>query len=266
MSSKNARVTTVRLRQMKQRGDKISMLTAYDFTMARLLDNAGVDILLVGDSLGMVVQGHETTIPVTLQQMIYHGEMVARAAQRAMVVVDLPFPHGQLGVRQTLRAAAQVIKRTGCQAVKLEGGAEQAETIRAMANAGIAVIAHVGLRPQSVHALGGYRVQRDADRLMGDARAAESAGAFCVLMECVPQDLARQVTQELSVPTIGIGAGPNCDGQVLVTNDMLGLVADRVPKFVRSQTDLASQISEAVSRYNSAVRDGSFPGPLESFD
>jgi 3-methyl-2-oxobutanoate hydroxymethyltransferase len=251
---------------MKQRGEKISMLTAYDFTIAKLLDNAGVDMLLVGDSLGMVVQGHETTIPVTLQQMIYHGEMVARAAERAMVVVDLPFPHGQLGVRQTLQVSARIIKRTGCHAVKLEGGAEQAETIRAMVDAGIAVIAHVGLRPQSVHALGGYRVQRDAEKLLKDARAAESAGAFCVLMECVPQDLARQVTRELTVPTIGIGAGADCDGQVLVTNDMLGLVVDRVPKFVRSQTNLAQQISEAVSRHNSAVRDGSFPGPHESFD
>lgn len=266
MSSKSARVTTIRLRQMKQRGDRISMLTAYDFTMAKLLDNAGVDMLLVGDSLGMVVQGHETTIPVTLQQMIYHGEMVARAAQRAMVVVDLPFPHGQLGVRQTLRVAAGIMKRTGCQAVKLEGGANQVDTIRAMVDAGIAVIAHVGLRPQSVHALGGYRVQRDADKLLTDAHSAESAGAFCVLMECVPQDLAKQVTQELSVPTIGIGAGADCDGQVLVTNDMLGLTVDRVPKFVRSQTNLALQITEAVSRYNSSVRDGTFPGPNESFD
>jgi 3-methyl-2-oxobutanoate hydroxymethyltransferase len=266
MNNKIARVTTVRLRQMKQRGEKISMLTAYDFTMSKLLDNAGVDMLLVGDSLGMVVQGYDTTIPVTLKQMIYHGEMVARASQRAMVVVDLPFPHGQLGVRETLKVAAKVMKRTGCQAVKLEGGAEQAETIRAMVDAGIAVIAHVGLRPQSVHALGGYRVQRNAEKLLSDARTAESAGAFCVLMECVPRELAKQVTQELSVPTIGIGAGPDCDGQVLVTNDMLGLAVDRVPKFVRSQTNLAEQITEAVGRYNSAVRDGSFPGPNESFE
>lgn len=251
---------------MKQRHEKISMLTAYDYTMAKLLDLAGVDMLLVGDSLAMVVQGHDTTIPVTLEQMIYHGQMVARAAQRAMVVVDLPFPHGQLGVNRTLRVAAKVMKKTGCQAVKLEGGAEQAETIRAMVDAGIAVIAHVGLRPQSVNALGGYRVQRDGDRLMNDARAAESAGAFCVLMECVPRELAKQVTNALSVPTIGIGAGPDCDGQVLVTHDMLGLTVERVPKFVRSQANIAEQISAAANRYNQAVRDGSFPGPEESFE
>lgn len=266
MSSKTVRVTTLRLRQMKQRGEKISMLTAYDFTMAKLLDLAGVDILLVGDSLGMVVQGHDTTIPVTLAQMIYHGQMVARAAERAMVVVDLPFPHGQLGVSRTLRVAAKVMKKTGCQAVKLEGGAEQAETIRAMVDAGIPVIAHVGLRPQSVHALGGYRVQRDAQRLIGDAQAAEAAGAFCVLMECVPRELAKQVTSQLSVPTIGIGAGAECDGQVLVTNDMLGLTVDRVPKFVRPQTNLAQQITLAVNQYNSAVREGSFPNNEESFE
>lgn len=266
MNAKPVRVTTLRLRQMKQRGEKISMLTAYDYTMSKLLDLAGVDMLLVGDSLGMVVQGHDTTIPVTLEQMIYHGQMVARAAVRAMVVVDLPFPHGQLGVGRTLRVAAKVMKKTGCQAVKLEGGAEQAETIRAMVDAGIPVIAHVGLRPQSVHALGGYRVQRDADRLMTDARAAESAGAFCVLMECVPRDLAKQVTAALTVPTIGIGAGADCDGQVLVTHDMLGLTVDRVPKFVRSQANLAEQITGAVTKYNQAVRDGSFPGPDESFE
>lgn len=266
MNAKPVRVTTLRLRQMKQRGEKISMLTAYDFTMAKLLDMAGVDMLLVGDSLGMVVQGHDTTIPVTLEQMIYHGQMVARAAARAMVVVDLPFPHGQLGVGRTLRVAAKVMKKTSCQAVKLEGGAEQADTIRAMVDAGIPVIAHVGLRPQSVHALGGYRVQRDADRLMNDAKAAESAGAFCVLMECVPRELAKQVTSALSVPTIGIGAGADCDGQVLVTHDMLGLTVDRVPKFVRSQANLAEQITGAVTKYNQAVRDGSFPGPDESFE
>jgi 3-methyl-2-oxobutanoate hydroxymethyltransferase len=250
VTSKSTRLTTLRLRQMKERGQKISMLTAYDFTMAKLLDDAGVDVLLVGDSLGMVVQGHETTIPVTVAQMIYHGQMVARAAQRAMVVVDLPFPHGQLGVQATLRVAAKIVKKT----------------IGALVGAGIAVIAHIGLRPQSVHALGGYRVQRDGPRLLADAKAAEAAGAFCVLMECVPRTLAAQVTSELSVPTIGIGAGPDCDGQVLVTNDMLGLNVQKVPKFVRQYQDLAGRISEAVSQFNQAVRHGSFPDHNESFD
>lgn len=266
MNESPRRVTKTTLQQMKQRGDKIVMLTAYDFAMARLLDQAGVDMLLVGDSLGMVVQGHETTIPVTLNQMIYHGSMVVRAALRAMVVVDLPFPHGQLGVNATLRVAARILKRTGCQAVKLEGGAQQSETIRALVSAGIPVIAHVGMRPQSVHSLGGYRVQRDVEPLMHDARAAESAGAFCVLMECVPAKLAKIVTESLQVPTIGIGAGPHCDGQVLVTNDVLGLTPGKIPKFVRKQIDLSSQISRAIGNHNQSVRDGTFPSPNESFE
>ena len=258
-------VTVSTLKKMKESGERISMLTAYDFTMATLLEQAGVDVLLVGDSLGMVVQGHATTIPVTLGEMIYHGTMVARAAKRAMVVVDLPFPHGQLGVNKTLMVAARVMKQTGCHAVKLEGGAEQAETIEALVNAGIPVIAHVGLRPQSVHALGGYKVQRDGDKLQRDAMAAQQAGAFCVLMECVPQDLAQQITEMVSVPTIGIGAGPHCDGQVLVTNDLLGLTVGRVPKFVRPMANLAEQIQFAVQQFNSEVRSGAFPSAAESF-
>jgi len=259
-------VTVGTLKKMKESGERISMLTAYDFTMATLLEQAGVDVLLVGDSLGMVVQGHSTTIPVTLREMIYHGTMVVRAAKRAMVVVDLPFPHGQLGVNKTLIVAARVMKQTGCQAVKLEGGAEQADTIAALVNAGIPVIAHVGLRPQSVHALGGYKVQRDAERLHRDALAAQQAGAFSILMECVPQDLAKQITESVGVPTIGIGAGPHCDGQVLVTNDLLGLTVGRVPKFVRPLANLAEQIQTAVERFNSEVRSGSFPSASESFD
>ncbi|MEZ6135977.1 MAG: 3-methyl-2-oxobutanoate hydroxymethyltransferase [Pirellulaceae bacterium] len=262
----NKSVTIATLLKMKQQAQRISMLTAYDYTMAALLDQAGVDVLLVGDSLGMVVQGRSTTIPVTLKQMIYHGEMVARAASRALVVVDLPFPHGQLGVRQTLRVAARVMKATGCGAVKLEGGAEQAETIKSLVSAGIPVIAHVGLRPQSVHALGGYRVQRDQQRIEQDALAAESAGAFCVLMECVPSSVAKAITQRLKVPTIGIGAGVDCDGQVLVTPDLLGISLGRVPKFVRTFNNLAEQIRQSVGQYNTAVREGSFPAQAESFE
>lgn len=242
------------------------MLTAYDFTMAAILDDAGVDVLLVGDSLGMVIQGHATTIPVRLRDMIYHGQAVVRAAKRALVIIDLPFPHGQLGVRKTLQAAAKVMKQTECQAVKLEGGAEQAETISALVSAGIPVMAHVGLRPQSVHALGGYRVQRDAERLHRDAVAAEKAGAFGLLMECVPHELARDITQELRIPTIGIGAGCDCDGQVLVTQDMLGLTVGRIPKFVRQVTDLGEQMAAAVKKYNTSVREGTFPSRDESFD
>ncbi len=265
MSPPSSQVTTKSLLKMKERGERISMLTAYDFTMATLLDEAGVDMLLVGDSLGMVVQGHSTTLPVTLRDMIYHGSLVARAAHRAMVVVDLPFPHGHLGVLKTVAVAARVMKRTGCQAVKLEGGAEQADTIEALVNAGIPVIAHVGLRPQSVHAIGGYHVQRDSDRLRRDALAAQEAGAFCVLMECVPQELAKRMTDELKVPTIGIGAGPDCDGQVLVTHDLLGLTVGRIPKFVRQTGNLGEQIRQAVNQYNTSVRDGTFPNDSESF-
>jgi len=251
---------------MKQQSQRITMLTAYDFTLASLLDSAGVDVLLVGDTLGMIIQGHPTTLPVTLNEMIYHGKSVVRGARSSMVVVDLPFPHGQLGVRKTLQAAAKVMKKTGCQAVKLEGGAEQSETIKALVEAGIPVISHVGLRPQSVHALGGYRVQRDADRLRHDALAAQAAGAFCVLMECVPRELAKELTAELSVPTIGIGAGPDCDGQVLVTHDMLGLTVGHVPKFVRQTANLGERLTQAVQEFGASVRDGTFPNAQESFD
>lgn len=266
MSSQTSRVTVKTLLSMKQRGERISMLTAYDFTMARLLDQAGIDVLLVGDSLAMVVQGHATTLPVSLREMMYHGRMVARGAERALVVVDLPFPHGHLGTHKTLAVAARIMKQSGCQAVKLEGGAEQAETIAALVNAGIPVIAHVGLRPQSVHALGGYRVHRDDQRLHRDALAAQQAGAFCVLMECVPRETAKRLTAELAIPTIGIGAGPDCDGQVLVTHDMLGLTVGRVPKFVRQWSHIGSDIRQAASSYHAAVRDGSFPAPAESFE
>lgn len=266
MARSRQRITTAALQRMKQDAQRITMLTAYDFTMATILDEAGVDVLLVGDSLGMVIQGEETTLPVTLRDMIYHGRLVARAAKRAMVVVDLPFPHGQLGVNETLRVAARVMKKTRCQAIKLEGGAEQAETIAALVAAGIPVIAHVGLRPQSVHALGGYKVQRDEDGLMRDARAAQDAGAFCVLMECVPHAMASRITRELTVPTIGIGAGPDCDGQVLVTHDLLGLTIGRVPKFVRQTLNLSEQIQAAVRDYSQAVQEGTFPTLEESFE
>lgn len=258
-------VTVQTLQQMKQRGQRISMLTAYDFPTARLLDQAGIDVLLVGDSLGMVVQGRSTTVPVSVRDMIYHGEMVARASERALVMVDLPFPHGQLGPRATLRVAARIMKRTGCQAIKLEGGAEQAETIATLVNAGIPVMAHVGLRPQSVNALGGYKVMRDADRLMKDATSAEQAGAFGVLVECVPAELAGKLTQQLKVPTIGIGAGPDCDGQVLVTHDMLGLTSGYVPKFVRTWANLSHEMTVAFRAYRVGVREGTFPSPGEAF-
>lgn len=262
----NPRVTVKTLLAMKRRGERITMLTAYDYPTAKLLDESNIDCILVGDSLGMVVQGRTTTVPVTIEQMIYHGEMVARAAERAMVVVDLPFPVGQLGVSHTLATAADIMKKTECHAVKLEGGHQQADTIRALVDAGIPTIAHIGLRPQSIHALGGYKVQRDADRLIQDAKSAEEAGAFSVLIECVPSELAAQVTKLLSVPTIGIGAGSGCDGQVLVTNDMLGWNSGYVPKFVRQFADLKNVAIRAVEEYRAQVQRGEFPGQQESFE
>ena len=265
MTAPQPMVTTIALQKMKRQSKKICMLTAYDYTMATMLDQAGVDVLLVGDSLAMVVQGQSTTIPVTLDEMIYHGRLVTRGASRAMVMVDLPFPHGQLGVRSTLEVAARILKETGCQSIKLEGGVEQAETIRALVGAGIPVMAHVGLRPQSVHQIGGYRVQRDREKLRSDALAAQDAGAFGILMECVPSELAAEITQAVEVPTIGIGAGPDCDGQVLVTHDLLGLTIGKVPKFVRQNMNAAQQIHSAVQDYNDAVRNGTFPNDEESF-
>jgi 3-methyl-2-oxobutanoate hydroxymethyltransferase len=242
------------------------MLTAYDYSMAQLLDQANVDCLLVGDSLGMVVQGQKTTVPVTVKQMIYHGEMVARAAKHAMVIVDLPFPVGQRGVSHTVKIAARIMKKTLCQAVKMEGGHEQSESIEALVDAGIPTIAHIGLRPQSVHALGGYRVQRDAERLMQDAMAAQEAGAFCILMECVPKTLAKEVTDALKVPTIGIGAGNGCDGQVLVIHDLLGMGEGHSPKFVRAYANLRQATVDAVARFRQDITSGDFPGPAESFE
>jgi 3-methyl-2-oxobutanoate hydroxymethyltransferase len=250
---------------MKRRGERITMLTAYDYPTAQLLDGAGIDCLLVGDSLGMVVQGNATTIPVTLEQMIYHGAMVVRATRRAMVIVDLPFPVGQISVPHTVESAAKIMKETQCHAVKMEGGHQQSDSIRALVDAGIPTIAHIGLRPQSVHAMGGYRVQKDGERLMRDAHAAQDAGAFAILIECVPAELAKHATEQLTVPTIGIGAGPHCDGQVLVTNDMLGWNSGYVPKFVRKFADLKSQAALAMEQYRDEVRAGTFPGPTESF-
>lgn len=259
------RVTVQTLAGMKQRGEKITMLTAYDYPTARMLDQAGVDTLLVGDSLAMVVQGHENTLPVTMDQMIYHAELVGRAAQRALVIVDIPFPVNHLGIERCVEQASRVLKETKCQAVKLEGGAEQAEVIRALVNAGIPVLAHVGLRPQSVHALGGYRVQRDEEILVEDALAAQDAGAFGVVVECVPTGIAAKLTRALTIPTIGIGAGDQCDGQVLVIHDVLGLTSNYVPSFVKQYADLKSTIVTAVESWCEDVRAGKFPDEAHSF-
>ncbi|MCA9063838.1 MAG: 3-methyl-2-oxobutanoate hydroxymethyltransferase, partial [Planctomycetaceae bacterium] len=220
-------------------GRKLSMLTAYDYLWAGILDEAGVDSILVGDSLGMVIQGRSTTLPVTLDQIIYHGEMVTRAVQHALVIVDMPFMSYQECPRQAVANAGRIMKETGADAVKLEGGRIQAETIDAIGRADIPVMAHVGMRPQAVRRLGGMgRIQRDEQQLMDDARAAEDAGAFGIVLELVPMDLAAKITESLSIPTIGIGAGPHCSGQVLVGPDMLGLSGDFHPRFLKKYAEL----------------------------
>lgn len=240
------------------------MVTAYDWPTGRLVDAAGVDCVLVGDSVAMVVAGHPTTISATLEQMLYHGEIVGRAVRRAVVIVDLPFPLQHLGVHSAIKAAARILKETGCQAIKLEGTAGQQEVIAGIVAAGIPVMGHVGLRPQAVHQLGGYRVQRDRDQLIADARAAAEAGACGIVLECIPATIAAEITAAVSVPTIGIGAGPACDGQVLVLHDLIGLSGDKVPRFVRSYADIKGSLTEAVSAWRRDVEAGDFPGKAET--
>ena len=253
------RITVPKFVAFKEARQKITMLTAYDYPMAALLDATGIEGILVGDSMSMVVQGHATTLPVTLDEIIYHAEMVGRAVQHALVVVDMPFPYNHLGPYKAVEFAGRILKETRCQAVKLEGGADQADVIGALVSAGIPVMAHVGLRPQSVHQLGGYKVQRDEERLLNDARAAQDAGAFSLVLECVPAIVAKKITESVRVPTIGIGAGPDCDGQVLVINDLLGLTSGYVPRFVKAYADIKATITDAVRRYRDEVRGGQFP-------
>lgn len=249
----------------KGEGRKLAMLTAYDFTTAQILDAAGVDCLLVGDSLGTVVQGWETTLRVTLGQMLYHAEMVSRAARRAFVVSDLPFLSYQVSPAQAVRSAGRFFKRTECRAVKVEGGVRMAEAIRAIVAAGMPVMGHVGLTPQSVRRLGGYKVQRDEGQIVADAGAVAEAGAFAIVLECVPRKIAARITSTLAIPTIGIGAGPDCDGQVVVTPDLLGLYQGHVPKFVRQYAKLGQTIGAAVAAYVADVREGRYPNEAESF-
>jgi 3-methyl-2-oxobutanoate hydroxymethyltransferase len=260
------RITVPEFTGFKAAGRKVAMVTAYDYTMARLVDSAGVEGILVGDSMSMVVQGHDSTLPVTLDEMIYHAEMVGRAVEHALVVVDMPFPSFHLGRYKAIENAGRILKESRCQAVKLEGGVEQAETIAALVSAGIPVMAHCGLRPQSVHQLGGYRVQRDAAQLLADARAAEQAGAFAMVLECIPRGIAKKITQEVAIPTIGIGAGADCDGQVLVLHDLLGITSGYVPRFVKAYADLKGEITRAVTAYRNEVRDGTFPANEHGYD
>ncbi len=249
----------------KSEGRRIAVLTAYDFPTARLLDDAGVDCLLVGDTLGMVIQGWETTLRVTLDQIIYHAEMVARAARHALVVADLPFLSYQVSSKQALRSAGRILKETNCQAVKLEGGRKMVPTIKTLVEAEIPVMGHVGLRPQAIRRLGGYKVQRSTDEILDDAMAVAEAGAFAIVVECIPRELAARIKGKLPIPTIGIGAGPDCDGQVLVFHDLLGIVEGFHPKFVRHYAELGPQIRTAAALYVADVVEGRFPGDRESF-
>ena len=265
MAKKPRRMTVPEFSALKEQGQKITMLTAYDYSLAALLDATGIEGILVGDSMSMVVQGHESTLPVTLDEMIYHAEMVGRATERALVVVDLPFPICHLGVHRTIEAAGRVLKETRCQAVKLEGGTEQADVIGGLVSAGIPVMGHVGLRPQSIHQMGSYKVQRDEKQLLRDARAAQDAGAFAVVVECIPQSLAAKISRTLKIPTIGIGAGNDCDGQVLVTHDLLGMTSGYVPGFVKKYADLTAVIGDAVTNFRNDVRDGKFPSDEQAY-
>jgi len=245
------------------------MLTAYDYPFAQIVDEAGIDVILVGDSLGMVVQGHENTLPVTMDEMIYHAKMVTRAVKNAMVIGDMPFMSYQPDIGDAVRNAGRFLKEAGAAAVKMEGGAEIAEQIRAMTKSDIPVMAHIGLTPQSIHRMGGYKVQgkteEAAKRLMEEAQIVEEAGAFALLLEAIPMNLAREITEKLSIPTIGIGAGPYCDGQVLVLHDVLGLFERFVPRFVKRYGYLKENALKAIKTYKEEVEKGEFPLKEQSF-
>jgi 3-methyl-2-oxobutanoate hydroxymethyltransferase len=255
---------------MKAAKRRIVMLTCYDAVFARLLEQGGVDVLLVGDSLNQVIAGHETTLSTTLDQMIYHAGAVRRASRRALVFVDLPFLSYQVTIPEAIRNAGRVLQESGAHGVKLEGGSHMAETVTALVQRGIAVIGHLGLTPQSVHALGGYRVQgRDAaaaERLVSDAKALEAAGACSIVLELIPAVVSARISQALTIPTIGIGAGPQCDGQVLVLHDMLGLNEQFAPKFLKHFARLGDAVREAVRNYADEVRAGKYPGKEHSFE
>ncbi len=263
------KVTTQTIRKMKQDGKKITMLTAYDYSMAALLDQVGIDILLVGDSLGMVVLGYETTLPVTMEEMLHHTRAVSRSVRRAMVVGDMPFMSYQISAEQALENAGRFLKEANAHAVKLEGGQEIADTVKKIVESGIPVMGHLGLTPQSIHQLGGYGVQgkesKAARKMIQDAKALDAAGIFSLVLECVPTALAKVITEEISVPTIGIGAGIHCDGQVLVTHDLLGLFEKFIPKFVKRYAELNKPVKEAVRQFIEEVQTGKFPGVEHSF-
>lgn len=262
------RITVNTLKEMKEKKERITMLTAYDYLTAKILDECGVEVLLVGDSLGMVVLGYENTLPVSFEDVLYHTKAVARGAKRAMVVADMPFLTYQVNREEALRNAGRYLKEGGAQGVKMEGGVEMAETIEKVVKTGIPVMGHIGLTPQSVHQLGGFKVQgsdlEKAKKLIEDAKALNEAGVFSIVLECVPFQLAQKITEIVSVPTIGIGAGPHCDGQVLVIHDLLGF-SDRVPKFVKKYASFKGEMEKAVENYVAEVKEGKFPQREHSY-
>jgi 3-methyl-2-oxobutanoate hydroxymethyltransferase len=266
---KTNKVTISTIREMKTKGEKITMLTAYDYSTALVVDEAGIDMILVGDSLGMVMLGYDSTIPVTMDDMIHHTKAVTRAAKYAMVIGDMPFMSYQASQDEAIINAGRIMKEAGAQGIKLEGGRDVAEITRRIVSAGIPVMGHLGLTPQSVHQLGGYKVQgkkkEAAQKMIEDAKILEEAGAFSVVLECVPEKLAEEITASLAIPTIGIGAGVHCDGQVLVVSDMLGMFEKFTPKFVKKYANLNVDITEAIGTYIDEVKSEVFPGKEQSF-
>ncbi|MEM9921273.1 MAG: 3-methyl-2-oxobutanoate hydroxymethyltransferase [Bacteroidota bacterium] len=269
VSKEVKRITTHVLQAMKSRGEKISMLTAYDYSMARILDAAGIDVLLVGDSASNVMAGHETTLPITLDQMIYHAASVVRAVKKSLVVVDLPFGSYQGNSTEALSSTIKIMKEAGAHAVKLEGGEQIAESISRILSAGVPVMGHLGLTPQSIYKFGTYvvraREEEEAERLKKDAKLLEELGCFALVLEKIPASLAKEVSQSLTIPTIGIGAGPDTDGQVLVTHDLLGITKDFKPRFLRRYMDLFEEIGTAVQSYIKDVKEENFPNESESY-
>jgi 3-methyl-2-oxobutanoate hydroxymethyltransferase len=263
------KITTASLREMKAQRERIVALTAYDHLFARILDQAGIDIVLVGDSVATVLQGRDATVPVTMEQMLYHCELVSRGVQRAFVVGDMPFLSYQVSIEDALRNAGRLLKEGGVESVKLEGGAAFAPTVARLVGAGIPVMGHIGLTPQSIHQFGSYKARgvdhREAQRLIDDAVALEQAGAFALVVEKVPAELGRRIAESVQIPVIGIGAGPHTDGQILVTHDMLGMFTRFRPRFVRRYLELAQTIGDAVARYGTDVRNGEFPSAGESY-
>ena len=258
-------VTKTTILEKKHRGEKITMLTAYDFSTAAMMDEVGIDIILVGDSLGMVVLGYDSTLPVTMEEMLHHTRAVTRGTQRLMVIADMPFMSYQASLESALVNAGRFMKEADAQGVKLEGGREIVEAVRRMTSSGIPVVGHLGLTPQSIHQMGGFRMQGKTEdaarRIKEDALLLQEAGAFSVVLEAVPADLAREISESLTIPTIGIGAGPHCDGQVLVVNDLLGIYEKFTPRFVKKYADLGNSMKQAFKEYIDEVKAGTFPGP-----